>query len=143
MADEPTPLPPAGWYPDPDQAQTQRYWTGQQWTDQRAPMSPAPERDRGAGALVVIGYITAFVIPIIGFILGIVLLVRRQTGHGIAVFLISIAVGVAACSIVLNETGEEIDRSLNNLQQETRAYEDCLERNNFRMRECRDLDPLN
>ena len=31
--------PPAkpGWYPDPDQPETQRYWDGNEWTDQRAP----------------------------------------------------------------------------------------------------------
>ena len=28
---------PAGWYPDPEQAETLRYWTGTNWTDQRAP----------------------------------------------------------------------------------------------------------
>jgi len=27
-----------GWYPDPDQAGTQRYWDGSSWTDQRAPL---------------------------------------------------------------------------------------------------------
>jgi hypothetical protein len=37
MTNEPT-LPPAGWYADPEQPQTQRYWTGSEWTDQRAPM---------------------------------------------------------------------------------------------------------
>jgi hypothetical protein len=30
---------PAGWYPDPEQAQTQRYWNGSEWTDQRAPLA--------------------------------------------------------------------------------------------------------
>lgn len=28
---------PAGWYPDPEQAETLRYWTGVNWTDQRVP----------------------------------------------------------------------------------------------------------
>ncbi|MEZ5184763.1 MAG: DUF2510 domain-containing protein [Candidatus Nanopelagicales bacterium] len=28
---------PAGWYPDPEQAGQQRYWDGQQWTDNYAP----------------------------------------------------------------------------------------------------------
>jgi Protein of unknown function (DUF2510) len=32
---------PAGWYPDPEQAQTQRYWDGSDWTDQRAPLPPS------------------------------------------------------------------------------------------------------
>jgi hypothetical protein len=29
---------PAGWYPDPEQVATQRFWDGQAWTDQRAPL---------------------------------------------------------------------------------------------------------
>lgn len=31
--------PPPGWYPDPDQVATQRFWDGEHWTDQRAPLS--------------------------------------------------------------------------------------------------------
>jgi hypothetical protein len=37
QADKPDAAP--GWYPDPDQASTQRYWDGSDWTDQRAPMA--------------------------------------------------------------------------------------------------------
>jgi hypothetical protein len=29
--------PPAGWYPDPDDATGQRYWDGSQWTENRSP----------------------------------------------------------------------------------------------------------
>jgi hypothetical protein len=104
------PLPPAGWYSDPEQPQTQRYWNGEQWTDQRAPMAPKQE-DKGAGVLVVVSYLAALFIPIIGFILGIVLLVRRQTGHGLAVVLISVAVGIAACALFLEDTEEELERA--------------------------------
>lgn len=32
---------PAGWYPDPTMADTQRYWDGSAWTDHRAPATPA------------------------------------------------------------------------------------------------------
>lgn len=137
----PASLPPAGWYPDPDQPQTQRYWTGSEWTDQRAPMAPKPE-DRASGVLLFVSYAAAFLLPLIGFILGIVLLVRRQTGHGVAVVLISLAVGIAACAIAVNSAEEDLDRSLSNLQQDTRAYDRCLEENGYRFAACRDLDPL-
>jgi hypothetical protein len=34
-----TPLPPAGWYPDPGEPQhRQRYWDGERWTDRFAPI---------------------------------------------------------------------------------------------------------
>ena len=35
----PPQLPPAGWYPDPDDPEsTQRYWDGERWTDSYAPV---------------------------------------------------------------------------------------------------------
>lgn len=37
---------PAGWYPDPDQPATQRFWDGEKWTSQRVPL-PEPAT-RGA-----------------------------------------------------------------------------------------------
>lgn len=34
---------PAGWYPDPDNASQQRFWSGEEWTDKvDAPLVPAP-----------------------------------------------------------------------------------------------------
>jgi hypothetical protein len=33
--------PPAGWYPDPDNAAAQRYWDGSQWTENRSPAQAA------------------------------------------------------------------------------------------------------
>jgi signal peptidase I len=47
MVDDSAPGPAAdpGWYPDPSQVDTVRFWDGSQWTDQRAPMQPpSPER---------------------------------------------------------------------------------------------------
>lgn len=34
------PPPPPGWYPDPDGANTQRYFDGTKWTDHLAPSNP-------------------------------------------------------------------------------------------------------
>jgi membrane protease YdiL (CAAX protease family) len=44
---EQTVLPPAGWYPDPWDGASQRYWDGQTWTSGVAPLAPQPA---GAGA---------------------------------------------------------------------------------------------
>ena len=41
----PPPMPPSGWYDDPEQPWTWRYWDGARWTDHRAPMWVSPERD--------------------------------------------------------------------------------------------------
>jgi hypothetical protein len=38
-------MPPAGWYADPEQAWTWRYWNGASWTDHRAPRDMPTGRD--------------------------------------------------------------------------------------------------
>ena len=39
-------MPPPGWYPDPEQAWTWRWWDGSRWTDLRAPeLRSVPHRD--------------------------------------------------------------------------------------------------
>lgn len=43
----PSPNVPAGWYPDPAQTATQRYWDGEAWTEQRAPLAPTPTPSSG------------------------------------------------------------------------------------------------
>lgn len=62
----PPPGPPAGWYPDPSQPHTQRYWDGATWTEQRAPLTTAPgQRPSGAFpaalALAIVGAAIAVV----------------------------------------------------------------------------------
>jgi hypothetical protein len=37
-----TPRSPAGWYPDPEGAQRQRWWDGERWTADVAPLAPQP-----------------------------------------------------------------------------------------------------
>lgn len=34
--------PPAGWYPNPYDRSTERYWDGQNWTDHLRPVAPPP-----------------------------------------------------------------------------------------------------
>jgi hypothetical protein len=38
-------MPPPGWYADPEQAWTWRWWDGSRWTDLRAPQTTGPLRD--------------------------------------------------------------------------------------------------
>jgi predicted cobalt transporter CbtA len=68
----------------PDRPNTKRYWDGQSWTGESAPsisLTPhsaptvTPETE-SAGTLVVAGYIMAVLIPLLGFILGIVATTR-------------------------------------------------------------------
>lgn len=39
--------PPAGWYPDPQDAQQQRYWDGSTWTGHTAPSGAPPSAPTG------------------------------------------------------------------------------------------------
>jgi hypothetical protein len=64
---------PPGWYPDPQQPNTQRYWNGEAWTPQTAPLHPPARPNRVATAALVLGIIGIVLIPIpffIGFVFG-------------------------------------------------------------------------
>jgi TM2 domain-containing membrane protein YozV len=47
----PPPPTPAGWYPDPNGAPTQRYFDGHVWTDQLAPAAPGDGLSVKSGAV--------------------------------------------------------------------------------------------
>lgn len=58
---------PAGWYPDPEQPRSRRYWDGTRWEE-------APQRGSG---LVGAAYACAVLLPLVGFILGIVVAAKE------------------------------------------------------------------
>ena len=93
----------AGWYADPENPQMARYWDGSQWTDDRRPLVSNVEV---SGWLLFFGYAGAIFLPIVGLIIGIVLLVKKATGHGVAVLAISIAIFALGFAIT---TGEDRD----------------------------------
>lgn len=95
---------PAGWYPDTTGRPQQRYWDGSQWTTHFAPPTPAPDPGRSSG-LYALGLITAIFIPVIGFILGIVLVARRQDTAGLIVVVVSIVMGVLALLVLGSRPG--------------------------------------
>jgi hypothetical protein len=83
-----SPSPPKGsaqgWYDVADRPDTKGYWDGQRWTGDYAPSisltprsTPTVTAEReSAGTLVVAGYIMAVLIPLVGFVLGIVATTR-------------------------------------------------------------------
>lgn len=84
----------AGWYPDPTMPGTQRYWDGDAWTEHVAPATPtSSEPDSDSEGLVVGGLLTALLIPIVGFVIGCVLLTRRP-GAGVACMVLAVIMGV-------------------------------------------------
>jgi hypothetical protein len=102
---EPSPVnPPAGWYPDPAGGFFERFWNGAAWTDQTrpypqqaqyapavstAPVAPgmpmapgAPAPPGPAPALVVIGWLLAFFMPVVGLIIGLVVMNQEKATGG-------------------------------------------------------------
>jgi hypothetical protein len=111
-------LAPPGWYQDPQAADMQRYWDGTQWTEHRSPRQRVAEspagwtwsgpRSRAHRNELVIGWVTAVVLPPIGLILGIRLMssTDRQQAIGIValsslVLLLAIVSAVADGSSTL------------------------------------------
>lgn len=95
--------PAPGWYPDPSGAPSQRYFDGQQWTDQHSaradPAQLAAKKSSGLaitalvmgiaaiclGLIPILGYI-AFPLAAVGLVLGIISIARsRQSGRGMAI----------------------------------------------------------
>ena len=95
--------PVAGWYPDPESPRMARYWDGSQWTDDRRPLVSNVEVSKW---LLFFGYAGAIFLPIVGLIIGIVLLVKKATGHGVAVLAISIAIFALGFAITTGEDGD-------------------------------------
>jgi hypothetical protein len=102
--DDSAPIP-AGWYSDPDEPATRRYWDGDEWTDwtdQTYERNLNRDKDSRNDTLVIIGWITAVLIPIVGLILGIVVATRGDKRGtwvivgSIVVFLISFAIIASA-----------------------------------------------
>lgn len=99
------PTAPAGWFPDPSGNPLLRYWDGQRWTEHYAQAGPAvyprPQKAERSGALAMLGLAMAILMPFIGFLLGLVLLSRRQDKDGLVVVMISIAVFVLWYAVVI------------------------------------------
>jgi hypothetical protein len=114
--------PPAGWYDDPKMVNTRRYWDGQKWTEHRqevsppAPLIPGVARNvempvifqsprslltaqgNEARTLFRWGLAMAILFPIIGFIIGIILLGKRAT-WGVRVMILSILMAAIYLSL--------------------------------------------
>lgn len=85
---------PAGWYDDPSGNGGRRYFDGERWTDHFEP-PPDPQRqqqgetkEREATGTIIAGYIFAFVMPIVGFVIGLTQINRNR--HGLWVVLASV-----------------------------------------------------
>ncbi|MGI9621396.1 MAG: DUF4190 domain-containing protein [Acidimicrobiales bacterium] len=111
------PAPPAGpgrgWYPDPSQTATQRYWDGAAWTDQTAPIAPERQPASGTNGLAIASLVLGIVwVYWIGSILAVIFghVAKRQLkqpgnsqgGSGLATAgLVLGYVGIATLAVVI------------------------------------------
>jgi hypothetical protein len=87
---------PAGWYPDPADNAARRYWDGSAWTQQIAAgvQQTPPSVPTG---LVAGGYVSAVLVPLLGFILGLVAIKKHDgmgTNHGVWIIVTAVSVFV-------------------------------------------------
>lgn len=102
MSEQSTPTPP-GWYADPQMANTQRYWDGERWTDQVAPGAPVSTPNvKSSDALDTAGWLTAVFVPIVGFVIGCVMLGRRPQA-GVGMMLLALACGIGWWMLLLDQ----------------------------------------
>ena len=76
-----TGLPPAAWYADPENPAGMRYWDGGRWTEDRTDYRATPPKKAVGEGMVAVGYITAFLFPIVGVVIGIIVM-NRGNNHG-------------------------------------------------------------
>ena len=71
-----------------------RYWDGTGWTEHRTDYLAAPAKKPVSEGMVAAGYILAFLFPIVGVVIGVIVM-NRGNGHGrwiLALSLLFIAV---------------------------------------------------
>lgn len=89
--------PPAGWYPDPGAPQMVRYWNGATYTNHIAPMPRTGVSD----AVETIGWVCAFLFPIVGFAIGCILLSEGRKHDGWWMTLVSAGFGLAGLALLV------------------------------------------
>jgi hypothetical protein len=88
VSSPPPPKPQPGWYPDPNGAKAQRYFDGEQWTEQLAPLGPSPLQQRSKGGAkssrkFVILLIASLVAGLVSFVLMQLVFGASAAGGGI------------------------------------------------------------
>lgn len=86
-----------GWYPDPTQVDTVRYFNGSEWTEQTA---PAPAKQTGGSGLVP-GMVFGAIFPVVGFVWGLVCMMRGYAMDGFTLWLWSLVWALAWIVVAL------------------------------------------
>jgi hypothetical protein len=85
---------PAGWYQDPTSGR-QRYWDGVKWTDHFAGGSHVASAPKVSNGLVIAGWICAFLAPLIGIVIGVIVMNQDKANKaGLRITLVAAGVFV-------------------------------------------------
>lgn len=91
----PQPPLPAGWYPHEASPGAVVYWDGKVWGQPMAapgaiqpPIAYRPSKV--SDALVVAGFVTMILIPIVGFAIGIIVAAKGKAGYGVVILVVSV-----------------------------------------------------
>jgi len=95
--------PGPSFYQDPNDPTVDRYWDGEYWTESRTPhQARAPQgtsqKEEKADGTIVIGYVMAVLMPLIGFIIGLTQINKNR--HGIWVLLVSVVAFIIWLAII-------------------------------------------
>jgi hypothetical protein len=72
-------VPPAAWYADPENPEGMRYWDGGRWTEHRTDYRAAPAPKKAGDGLIAAGYIFSFLIPVVGVVIGLIVMGRKNS----------------------------------------------------------------
>lgn len=77
----------------------------------------APSDTKDSQGLVHAGYVFAVLMPIIGFFIGLALMIRGRAAHGVAAMVLSVLTVVVVVSLLAASASQEIE-----------SYSSCLDR---------------
>lgn len=117
-----------GWHPNPENDREEKYFDGT-WTNLTRAADPEVETHNQDLSIITWGYGMALVVPVIGFILGIITCARgRRIGMGVAIMVTAIVMtGVwfaVYWEVAVNQAEDEIEQILNESPSDSTLDED-------------------
>jgi hypothetical protein len=75
-----------------------------------------PKEEKKDKGLVIAGWVFAFLMPIVGFFVGLAAAIRGRAGHGVAIMATSVLVTVVVAMLLIGSAASSVDKSLADAQ---------------------------
>lgn len=102
MSENATPKAEPGWYPAAGAPGFVRYWDGAVWVGEPKPVTAMPMPHNDGSGLIGVGWVMSVFMPLIGGIIGIILLTKNRTDHGIGMIVVSIIAATIYYTLLVN-----------------------------------------